>query len=179
MRNFFHSLEGEARKWFRAFPPRSIDGIEALYEALLKNWGDIKDFLYYIIEFGSLKKMEREYIFDFSKIFNKMFRKIPIAVKPTKTSTKIIYSSSFHPDFFLLLRERRATSLAHMQYAAIEVESNIMEFDELRSKANRDKRRGRYETSTSSSTSHPQDDELIKLVKSLSADMEKVKIEVR
>ena len=66
-----------------------------------------------------------------------------------------------------------------MQDTSIEVQSNIMAVDELRSKADRDKRRGRSKTSTSSSIAHPQDDELIKLLKSLSADMEKVKIEAR
>jgi hypothetical protein len=39
MRIFVHSVDGEARKWFRALPLRSIDGIEALDEAFLKNWG--------------------------------------------------------------------------------------------------------------------------------------------
>jgi hypothetical protein len=66
-----------------------------------------------------------------------------------------------------------------MRDATIEVESNIMAVDELKSKDDRDKRRGRFETSTSSSTAHPQDVELIKLVKSLSVDMEKVKLEAR
>jgi hypothetical protein len=107
-----------------------------------------------------------------------MYSKIPIEVMPTKTYAKINYSSSFDLDFCLLLRERRATSLAHMQDATIEVESNIMAVDEIRSKAVRDKRRGRSETLTSSSAAHPQDDELINLVKSLFVDMEKVKLEV-
>jgi hypothetical protein len=179
MRIFVHSLEGEARKWFRALPPGSIDGIEDLDESFLKNWGNRKDFLYYITEFGSLKKKEGESISNFSKRFNKMYRKIPTEVKPTETSAKITYSISFDPDLCLLLRKRRATSLVHMQDAAIEVESNIMVVDELRSKADRGKRRGRSETSTYSSATHPQDDDLNKSVKSLFADMEKVKLEAR
>jgi hypothetical protein len=65
-----------------------------------------------------------------------------------------------------MLRERRATSLAHMQDASLEVESNILAVGKLRSKANRDIRKCRYEASTSvSSASHPQVDELTKLVK--------------
>ena len=36
MRIFVHSLEGKARKWFRALPPGSIDGIEALDNAFLR-----------------------------------------------------------------------------------------------------------------------------------------------
>jgi hypothetical protein len=75
-----------------------------------------------------------------------------------------------------LLRERRDTSLAHMQYVALEVESNILAAEKPRSKYDRDRRKGRVEASTSdSSASHPQVDELTKLVKSLSAEMEKLK----
>jgi hypothetical protein len=55
MRIFFHSLDGEARKWFRALTSRSIDGIEALDDIFLRQRGDKKDFMYYITEFGSLK----------------------------------------------------------------------------------------------------------------------------
>jgi hypothetical protein len=80
---FFHSLDGEARKWFRALPPGSIGGIEALYEVFLKDWGYFKDLLYYIIEFGALNKEEGESMSDFSKRFNKMCNKIPTEVKPT------------------------------------------------------------------------------------------------
>jgi hypothetical protein len=180
MRIFVHSLDGEARKWFRALPPGSIGGIEALDEVFLKDWGDKKDLLYYITEFGALKKEEGESVSDFSKRFNKMYNKIPTEVKPTETSAKITYASTFDPDFCLLLRERRATSLAHMQDATLEVESNIFAVDKLRRKADKDRRRGRSEVSTSgSSTVHPQVDELTKLVKSMSAEMEKLKLEGR
>jgi len=37
MRIFVHSLDGEARKWFKAFPNGSIGGIEALDEVFLKD----------------------------------------------------------------------------------------------------------------------------------------------
>jgi hypothetical protein len=57
-----------------------------------------------------------------------------------------------------------------MQDAALEVESNVLAVDRLRNKADRDRGRGRSEASTSgSSASHPQVDELTKMVKSLSA----------
>jgi hypothetical protein len=58
-----------------------------------------------------------------------MYNKIPAEIKPTEASAKITYASAFDPDFCLLLRERRATSLAHMQDAALEVESNILAVD--------------------------------------------------
>jgi hypothetical protein len=149
MRVFVQSLDGEAMKWFRGLTPGSIVGIEALDDVFLRKWGDKNDFMYYITEFGSLKRKEGESVSDFSKRFNKMYNKIPIEIKPTEASSKINYASAFDPDFCLLLRERRATSLAHMQDETLEVESNVLVVDRLRNKADRDKGRGIYEASTS------------------------------
>jgi hypothetical protein len=178
MRVFVQSLDGDARKWFKDLPPRSIDGIDALDDSFLRHWGDKKYFLYYITEFGALKREEGESVSDFSKRFNKMYKNIPTEIKPTETSAKITYASAFDPEFCLLLRERRATSLAHMQDATLEVESNILAVGKLRSKDDRDKRKGRVEASTSgSSAAHPQMDELTKIVKSLSAKVERLELE--
>jgi ribonuclease HI len=178
MRVFVQSLDGEVRKWFRGLTPGSIVGIEALDNAFLRQWGDKKDFMYYMTEFGSLKRKEGESVSDFSKRFNKMYNKIPAEIKPSEASAKITYASAFDPDLCLLLRERRATSLANMQDVALEVESNVLAVNRLRSKSDRDRGRGRSEASTSgSSIAYPQVDELTKMVKSLSAEMEKMKME--
>jgi hypothetical protein len=158
--------------------PGSIDGIKDIDDSLLRHWGDKKDFLYYITEFRSLKREEEESVSEFSKRFNKMYNKIHTEINPTKTSSKITYASAFDLEIFLLLREIRSTSLAHMQDATLEVESNILAIDKLRSKADRDIRKGRSEASTSCPPAfHPQVDELTKLVKSLSIEMEKLKFE--
>jgi hypothetical protein len=62
----------------------------------------------------------------------------------------------------------------------IKVESNIMAVDKIRSKTDRDRRKVRSETSTYGFfVAHPQVDELTKLVKYISAEMEKVKLEAR
>jgi hypothetical protein len=114
MRVFIQSIFGEARKWFRGLAPGSIMGIEALDESFLRHWGDKKDFLYSIIEFGSLKRKEGDFLFDFSKRFNKIYKKIPDDIKPTETMEKITYANAFDSDFFLLLRERRSPSLVQM-----------------------------------------------------------------
>jgi hypothetical protein len=178
MRIFVHSLQGEARKWFKALPPGSIDGIEALDNAFLRQWGDKKDFMYYMTEFGSLKRKEGESVSDFSKRFNKMYNKIPAEIKPSEASAKITYASAFDPDFCLLLRERRATTLAHMQDAAVEVESNILVVDRLRNTAGRNISRQRPEASSSSSSPLPlQTDETTRILKSLSARMERWELE--
>jgi hypothetical protein len=107
-----------------------------------------------------------------------MYNKIPTEINPTEASAKITYASAFDPNLCLLLRDRRVTSLAHMQDAALEVESNVLAVDRLRNKIDRDRGRGRSEASTfGSSASHPQVDELTNMVKSMSAEMEKMKFE--
>jgi len=121
MRVFVQSLEGEARKWFRGLTPGSIVGIEAFDNDFLRQWGDKKDLMYYMTEFGSLKRMEGESISDFSKRFNKMYNNISAEIKTLEATAKITYASDFDPNFCLLIRERRATSSTNMQDASLEV----------------------------------------------------------
>ena len=139
--------------------------------------------MYYMTEFGSLKKMEGESVSDFSKRFNKMYNKIPAEIKPSEASAQISYASAFDPDFCLVLRERRATSLAQMQDAAIEVESNILAADRLRNQADTNRRKGKSEASVSSSNTsglsvpHPQANELTQLLNVLKEEMERLNME--
>jgi hypothetical protein len=178
MRIFVHSLKGEARKWFKGLPPGSIDGIIALYSTFLRQWGDKKDFMYYMTEFGLLKRKEEEFVSDFSKRFNKMYNRIPTEIKPSEASAKITYSSTFDPDFCLLLRERRATTLAHMQDAAVEVESNILAVNRLRNAGDRNTFKRRPEAPSSSSSPLPhQTDETARAIKSLADKMERWELE--
>jgi uncharacterized small protein (DUF1192 family) len=185
MRVFVQSLDGEVRKWFRGLAPGSIAGIEALDNVFLRQWGDRKDYIYYMTEFGSLKKQEGESVSNFSKRFNKMYNKILAEIKPSEASAQISYASAFDPDLCLVLRERRATSLAQMQDAAIEVESNILAADRLRNKADTDRRKGKSEASTSDSNisgpslSHPQVSELAQLMNFLKEEVERLKVERR
>jgi len=66
-----------------------------------------------------------------------MYGNIPAEVQPTPTSAKLTYANAFDSDFFLLLRERRCATLAEMQDAALEVESNIMAVEKLKSHVDR------------------------------------------
>jgi hypothetical protein len=97
--------------------------------------------LYCIIEFGALKRKQREYVSNFTKRFNKMYCKIPDEIKPTETFAKITFVNAFDVEFSLLLRERRSVTLILMQEAAIEVKSNILATERLKSKNDRDKKK--------------------------------------
>jgi hypothetical protein len=125
-RLFVQSLDGEARKWFRSLPAGSITGIEALDEIFLKQWGDKKDYLYYITEFEARKRKNGESLANFTKIFNKVYQKIPLEVKPPETTAMITFANAFDYMFTLWLRVAKPRKLTAMQEAAIEVESNLL-----------------------------------------------------
>ena len=113
-RLFVQSLDGEARKWFRNLPLGSINGIDALDQIFLKQWGDRKDYLYYITKFVSLKRKEGESLTDFTKRFNKVFHKIPVEVKPPETTAMITYVNAFDAEFVLWLRAAKLATLLVM-----------------------------------------------------------------
>ena len=57
----------------------------------MKQWGDRKDYVYYLTEFGTLKKKVDESLADFTKGFNKIYQKIPKKIKPLETITMITF----------------------------------------------------------------------------------------
>jgi hypothetical protein len=50
------TFEVQVRIWFRGLPVGSIASYDALETAFLKKWGEKKDHLYYLTEFGALRK---------------------------------------------------------------------------------------------------------------------------
>jgi len=141
MRLFVQSLNGEVRKWFHGLTLDSITSIEALNEAFLKQWGDRRDYLYYITKFGDLRRKNDESVLDFTKGFNKMYNKIPDKINSIETSTKITFSNAFDVEFSTMLRVRRSTTLLFMQETTLEVESNILASEKLKTKFDRDKKK--------------------------------------
>jgi hypothetical protein len=51
--------------------------------------------MYYITEFGSLKRKEGEFVSNFFKRFKNMYNKVPTKINPTEASAKITYASDF------------------------------------------------------------------------------------
>jgi hypothetical protein len=147
----------------------------------LKQWGDKKDYLYYIIEFGALKRKSGESVSDFTKRFNKMYTKIPDEIKPIETSAKSNFLNAFDGEFSLLLRERRYASLSSMQEENIEVESNILEVERLKKKYDRDRKKQKeyvpcYSNTT---TSDPKIDEMDKMLKTLTSELARLNLEAK
>jgi hypothetical protein len=137
------------------------------------------DYLYYITEFGAFKRKNGESISEFTKRFNKMYGRFPDEIKPTETSAKITYSNKFYEKISLLLRERRSTTFFSMQEATIEVESNILTSDRLKTRSEKDKKKHREDSlsSSNSATSDPKLDEMTKTLKDMTFEIATMKWE--
>jgi hypothetical protein len=96
------TFEGQVRTWFRSLPASSILSYEALEDAFLRQWGERKDHLYYLAEFGYLRKKNLETVMEFIQRFNKLYNKIPAKVKPSQPVAKVTFTGAFEPNFALL-----------------------------------------------------------------------------
>jgi hypothetical protein len=106
-----------------------------------------------------------------------MYSKIPDEIKPIETSTKITFTNAFDAEFSLLLRERRSATLSLMQEATIEVESNILTVEKLKSRGDRDRKKQREELPSSShTTSDSKMDEMAKMLKTSTSEMARLKM---
>jgi hypothetical protein len=77
MRLLVQNFEGQVRTWFRGLPVDSIPSYNDLETSFLRQWGEKKDHLYYLTEFGALRKKTSETVLEFIQIFNKLYHKIP------------------------------------------------------------------------------------------------------
>jgi hypothetical protein len=116
------TFEGQVRTWFRSLPARSLTSYDELEREFIRQWGERKDHLYYLTEFGALKKKNSETVLEFAQRFNKLYNKIPAEVKPSQPSAKVTYAGAFDPEFSLLLRERWSLDLPKMQDDVVEIE---------------------------------------------------------
>jgi hypothetical protein len=91
-RLLIHTFEGQVQAWFRSLPAGSILSYDALEDAFLRQWGERKDHLYYLTDFGSLKKIKSETVMEFIQRFNKLYNKIPVEVKPSQPTAKVTFA---------------------------------------------------------------------------------------
>ena len=108
-----------------------------------------------------------------------MYSKFPAEIKPSKTSAKLTYANAFESDCSLLLRERRSITLIDMQEATLEVESNMLATGKLKNHSNfdQDRKCKREMASTSMARSSDKMDDMNKIIKNLSAKVNRLEME--
>jgi len=101
-----------------------------------------------------------------------MYSRILAEVKPTPTSAMLTYVNAFDSQFCPLLRERRCASLADMQDATFEVESNIIAVERLGGDADRRSQEGEL-----SSSSDLKIEKLARMIESLASEVSRLEAE--
>jgi hypothetical protein len=176
------TFEGKVRTWFRGLAAGSIPSYDELENAFIRQWGERKDHLYYLTEFGALRKKNSESVLEFTQRFNKLYNKIPTEVKPSQPAAKVTFAGAFDPDFALLLRERRSVDLTKMQDDALEIESNMMASGKLKTKfetGNKEIRRYREQGGPSGSGRSSEDkmDDMARIIKELSNKISRMELD--
>ena len=148
----------------------------------MKQRGDRKNYIYYPIDFGALKKKIDKSLADFTKRFNKVYQKIPVEVKLPETTTMITFANALDSKFALWLRAEKPQTLVGMQEAAIGLQSNLMASNKLKieeGKGAKDKNKIKEEKSSSSSKTFIVEerlDQMSNLIKYLASKMKKTGI---
>jgi hypothetical protein len=176
------TFEGQVRTWFRALAAGSVRSYEELENAFIRQWGERRDHLYYLTEFGALRKKSSESVLEFTQRFNKLYNKIPVEVKPSQPAAKVTFAGAFDPDFSLLLRERRSVDLTKMQDDALEIESNMMASGKLKAKVetgNKENKKFKEQGGSSGpgKSSGDKIDEMARIIRELSNKISKMELD--
>jgi len=188
MRLFVQTFEVQVRTWFRGLLTDSIATHDDLEATFFRQWGEKKDHLYYLTEFGALRKKSSETVSEFIQRLNKLYSNIPSEVKPSQAVAKVTFAGEFDSDFTLLIRENRDITLARIQDDDIDIKSNMMASRKLEKiKKNkkvevgiREPRRFKEQGGPSSSRRNTQEEkmeEMDKIIKYLSNKISRMEME--
>lgn len=79
--------------------------------SFMQKWGEKRDHGYILNEFNAIKKRSGEDIFDFIKIFNKLYKNHPAEIKPPQFDAWVVFVGAFDSKFGFTLRERKSPTL--------------------------------------------------------------------
>jgi hypothetical protein len=102
-----------------------ISSWDELRESLLRFLGERNSWDLLLSKFYAVRKMKDETISNFNRRFVSLYFKLPNEIQPTETISMLHYATTFHPDLYFLLMERRSKSLQQMFNDAQEIQHNI------------------------------------------------------
>ncbi|KAH9293079.1 hypothetical protein KI387_041720, partial [Taxus chinensis] len=108
---FIHTLEEDARDWYKALPDNSIDSWTEMKNAFRLQYGDRTDPRFLLSEFENIKKNPNELVHDFNTRFNKTLRRLPVNLRPCDESCLIKYADAFDKKAAYYLRDKNPTNL--------------------------------------------------------------------
>ncbi|KAH9311125.1 hypothetical protein KI387_026160, partial [Taxus chinensis] len=79
---FIHTLEEDARDWYKSLPDNSIDSWTEMKNAFRLQYGDKTDPRFLLSKFENIKKNPNESVHDFNTRFNKTLNRLPVILRP-------------------------------------------------------------------------------------------------
>lgn len=73
---------------------------------------------------------------EFNKRFQNLYNRIPMDIRPSQVAAKVTYVAAHDPDFTMMLRERRSTTLDNMHNDVVDIESNMAASGKRKLKSN-------------------------------------------
>jgi hypothetical protein len=143
----------------------------------IRQWGEMKDHLYYLTEFGAEVKFQLSLLKDLINYIIRFQLRLNLP-----NLQKVTFAGDFDPDFSLLLRERRSVDLTKMQDDVVEIESNMMTSRKLKAKfetGNKETRRYREQTGPYGFGRSSEDkmDDMERIIKELSNKISKMELD--
>ena len=96
LRLFAQSLFGEAKKWYKYLPARSIPNFAYFQTTFLERWDDKHSPLQVLSQYNNLKKGGFELVHEFSSRFMRVYNSIPSNINPSPGAAKIHYQKILH-----------------------------------------------------------------------------------
>jgi len=118
MRLFAHTLAGDVRKWFRAFPANSIDSLDSFHQQFLNIWEKKKNPLQILSEYENIRRGPNETVQDYCTRFNNIYNSIPVNLRPPPNLALIKFPNGFDMDMAYQIRERNPSTLEEMKSVA-------------------------------------------------------------
>jgi hypothetical protein len=149
----------------RELAPRSIQNFCRFESLFLEKWEEKNNSVQMLTLYNQLKRGNDESIKNFSSRFNTIYNSLPKDCRSLEGMAKLHYAEAFDDEFALFLRERRSATLVDMMSDAIEVEINMMSSKRGRYKV--EARKVKEEPQTSTSSTDPKFDSLMKVMEKL------------
>jgi hypothetical protein len=111
--------------WFKDLRSNSIGYWIELSNDFSKYWSEKKSFDLYLADFYALRRGEDEVMFVFNRRLYNIYHDMPLEIRPIETVSMVYYIMAQHSKIFLLLLERKSSSLGCLFEDAQDIEEKI------------------------------------------------------
>jgi len=120
------SFAGKVLDWYRGLPTDSIIGWATLAEPFILEFNEESDSYSSLMQFTTIKRDERESVIDFNIRFQREWKRIPQATKPSSKAALVYYLRAFHPNLSLQIRNRGSRTFPEIYRDAIVAETDLI-----------------------------------------------------